>query len=37
MREVTSDWISKAEGDYRSAKILLYQIDDPIGNGARGI
>jgi HEPN domain-containing protein len=29
MREVTREWISKAEGDYRSARILLYQIDDP--------
>lgn len=29
MREVTSEWISKAEGDYRSAKVLLYQIETP--------
>jgi hypothetical protein len=27
MREVTSEWISKAEGDYRSAEILVYQIE----------
>jgi HEPN domain-containing protein len=29
MREVTSEWISKAEGDYRSAEVLLYQIETP--------
>ena len=29
MREVTSEWISKAEGDYRSAEVLLYQIESP--------
>src|SRR6266545_5056722 len=29
MREVTSEWISKAEGDYRSAEVLLYQIEIP--------
>jgi HEPN domain-containing protein len=29
MREVTKEWISKAEGDYRSAEILLFQIEDP--------
>lgn len=29
MREVTSEWVSKAEGDFRSAEILLFQIDVP--------
>ena len=29
MREVTREWISKAEGDYRSAEVLLYQIEIP--------
>ena len=29
MREVASEWISKAEGDYRSAEVLLYQIEIP--------
>ena len=29
MREVTKEWIVKAEGDYRSAEILLYQIEVP--------
>jgi HEPN domain-containing protein len=29
MREVTREWISKADGDYRSAEILLYQIENP--------
>ena len=29
MREVTKEWISKAEGDYRSAKALLYEIEVP--------
>jgi HEPN domain-containing protein len=29
MREVTREWISKAEGDYRSAEILLFQIENP--------
>ena len=29
MREVTEEWISKAEGDYRSAEVLLYQIEPP--------
>ena len=29
MREVTSEWISKAEGDYRSAEVLLNQIEPP--------
>lgn len=29
MREVTEEWISKAEGDYRSAKALLYEIEIP--------
>lgn len=29
MREVTSEWISKAEGDYHSAEVLLYQIEIP--------
>ena len=29
MREVTKEWISKAEGDYRSADVLLHQIEIP--------
>lgn len=29
MREVTKEWVSKAEGDYRSAEVLLYQIEIP--------
>ena len=29
MREVTNEWISKAEGDYRSADVLLHQIEIP--------
>lgn len=29
MREVTEEWISKAEGDYRSAEALLYGIEVP--------
>lgn len=29
MREVTSEWISKAEGDFRSAQVLLYKIEVP--------
>lgn len=29
MREVTKEWIVKAEGDYRSAEVLLYQIEVP--------
>ncbi len=26
MREIAKEWIFKAEGDYRSAEILLYQV-----------
>lgn len=29
MREVTKEWIFKAEGDYRSADVLLHQIEIP--------
>lgn len=29
MREVTSEWVSKAEGDFRSAQALLFQIEIP--------
>lgn len=29
MREVTKEWVYKAEGDYRSAEVLLYQIEVP--------
>ena len=29
MREVTKEWISKAEGDYRSANALLNEIEIP--------
>lgn len=29
MREVTNEWVSKAEGDYRSAEVLLFQIEIP--------
>ncbi len=27
MREVTKEWIFKAEGDYRSADALLHEIE----------
>ena len=30
MREITSEWIVKAEDDYRSAEILLYKIEKPV-------
>ena len=29
MREITNEWISKAEGDYRTADALLYEIEVP--------
>jgi HEPN domain-containing protein len=29
MREVTSEWVSKAEGDFHSANALLYEIEVP--------
>jgi hypothetical protein len=29
MREITKEWVFKAEGDYRSAEVLLYQIEIP--------
>lgn len=29
MREVTNEWVSKAEGDYRSAEVLLFHIEVP--------
>ena len=29
MREVTNEWIFKAEGDYHSAEALLYEIEVP--------
>ena len=29
MREVTKEWISKAEGDYHSAEALLFKIEIP--------
>jgi HEPN domain-containing protein len=29
MREVTSEWIAKAEGDYHAAEALLYEIEVP--------
>jgi len=29
MREVTKEWILKAEGDYRSADALLHEIEIP--------
>lgn len=29
MREVTSEWIVKAEGDYHAAEALLYEIEVP--------
>lgn len=29
MREVTKEWIFKAEGDYRSANALLHEIEIP--------
>ncbi len=29
MREIAKEWIFKAEGDYRSAEILLYQVEIP--------
>lgn len=29
MREITDEWVLKAEGDYRSAEALLYQIEIP--------
>jgi HEPN domain-containing protein len=30
MREITEEWISKAEDDYRSADALLYVVEVPI-------
>ena len=30
MREITSEWVLKAEDDYRSAEILLYEIETPV-------
>lgn len=29
MREVTKEWVSKAEGDFRTAKALLFEIESP--------
>lgn len=29
MRELAKEWVFKAEGDYRSAEVLLYQIEIP--------
>jgi HEPN domain-containing protein len=29
MREITKEWVFKAEGDHRSAEALLYQIEIP--------
>ncbi len=29
MREVTEEWVSKAEGDYHAAGVLLYEIEVP--------
>lgn len=29
MREITKEWVFKAEGDFRSAEALLYQIEIP--------
>ncbi len=29
MRELADEWVLKAEGDYRSAEALLYQIEIP--------
>jgi len=30
MREMTSEWVLKAEDDYRSAEALLYEIEIPV-------
>ena len=30
MREITSEWVIKAEDDYRSAEVLLYEIETPV-------
>ena len=30
MREITEEWISKAEDDYRSVEALLYVVEIPI-------
>lgn len=30
MREITSEWVFKAEDDYRSAEALLYEIEIPV-------
>jgi HEPN domain-containing protein len=30
MREITEEWILKAEDDYRSAEALLYMVEAPI-------
>jgi HEPN domain-containing protein len=30
MREITEEWIFKAENDYRSAEALLYVVEPPI-------
>jgi len=29
MREITDEWIFKAEGDHHSAEALLYEIEIP--------
>jgi HEPN domain-containing protein len=29
MREITREWISKAEGDFHAAEALLYEIETP--------
>jgi HEPN domain-containing protein len=29
MREIIKEWVFKAEGDYRSAEVLLFQIEIP--------
>ena len=30
MREITEEWVFKAEDDYRSAEALLYEIEEPV-------
>jgi len=30
MREITEEWVFKAEDDYRSAEALLYEIEIPV-------
>ena len=34
MREITKEWVLKAENDYHSAQALLYEIENPIADAA---